>query len=120
MKKSKLLTVVISIMYVAFSLYSCGGMDETYKEFIVDGEIPYPGKADSAQVHPGYLRAQLQWLIISDPNITECKVVVDGKRELDIPVSRTENVDTIRTMIDDLEEGIHVFNILKIIHLCYT
>ncbi|MBB4037627.1 hypothetical protein GGR21_003547 [Dysgonomonas hofstadii] len=114
MKKSKLLTIVISFVCFVFSLYSCGGMDETYKEFISDGEIHYPGKADSAQVHPGYLRAQLQWLIISDPNIIKCKIVIDGKKELDISVSRSENVDTIRTIVDNLDEGIHVFNIYTI------
>jgi len=99
---------------ILFSIFSCGDMDETYSEFLKGGEITYPGKPDSAQVLPGYLRVQLQWLLLSDPNITKCKVVVNGGQEVEIAVERTGDVDTIKTVIDNLDEGVQVFDIYSI------
>lgn len=102
------------VVCVLLSIFSCGDMDETYSEFLKGGEITYPGKPDSAQVFPGHLRVQLQWLLISDPNIAKCKVVVDDQEEMEISVERTQNVDTVRTVIENLGEGIHVFDIYTI------
>jgi len=113
MKKNRLYFALAGLILL---FLSCSDMDEHYKDFLDGGEIIYPGRVDSVKVHPGNLRVQLEWLLLSDPNIVECKVIVDHKTDnpIKIPIERTEKVDTIRTFVENLTEGIHVFDIYSL------
>ncbi|WP_300597443.1 DUF4998 domain-containing protein [Niabella sp.] len=93
-------------------LYSCGKMNSNYADFIKDGEKVYSGRPDSLTAFSGNNRVKLQWLLVSDPKIVQCKVFWNNKADsIVIPVSRTAGVDTIRAMIDPLPEGLYAFQV---------
>lgn len=91
---------------------SCEKMGDTYAEYLKDGEIVYPGKADSLTAFPGNGRIKLQWLIISDPKIVKAAVYWHNQSDsLIIPIKKTSNVDTIKVNLPDLEEGLYTFDV---------
>lgn len=97
---------------VLCNIISCGDMTDDYKKFLEGGEIVYPAKADSVEAHPGKNRIELQWLILSDPSITSATIYWNAKRNSKkIPITRTTGVDTIRVILDEMEEGTHTFEI---------
>lgn len=91
---------------------SCSKMDHTYKPIIKNGEIVYTGKADSVQVYSGNGRVALSWLLVSDPKISYCRVFWNSEKDsLNVPVTRSAGIDTIRVVITGLSEGTYTFNI---------
>ncbi len=106
-------------MYKAFFFFSliicaaCGDMNETYKEFLKGGERIYIGKADSLKVHPGNHRLQLSWLAISDPFISHAKVFWNNRTDsLMVTINKTENIDTVNVMVQELAEGDYSFEVI--------
>lgn len=102
--------------YICISclLFSCRKQDHFYKEFLEGGEIIYTGKADSVLFHPGKNRAQLSWRI-KDPNIIQMKVYWNSNLDsLTIDVNKTDGVDSIGVVIEDLEERFYSFDIYSI------
>lgn len=97
-------------------LSACRKQDD-YKKFIKNGEILYTGKADSLQVHPGRNRVELSWLLIADPKVSRSKIYWNNRRDsASIDIKRSAGVDTIRFVINNLEErayGFEVFNFDK-------
>lgn len=110
---------IIKLCPVLFALCllcaNCTDMDE-YKKYIADGEIIYPQKADSIKSYPGKNRIMLEWLII-DPKVDFCRVYwnQDGERKtVDIPVDNHDyESDTVRVVIDDLEESSYIFDVIS-------
>lgn len=99
---------------ILFILEGCSKMDSTYYTYIKDGPHIYTGKADAPLVAGGNNRIKLSWLLISDPSITHCKVfwMQDGVTDsVTVPVQRTGGVDTIKAIIDGLEENTYAFTI---------
>jgi hypothetical protein len=91
---------------------SCSKMDDTYRDFIKDGEIVYPAKVESVQTFTGNKRMDLSMLLTSDPNITKVKVFWNnGKDSAEKSVQRTSGVDTVRFALHNIEEGTYTFNI---------
>ena len=91
---------------------ACSKMDDYKDTFLTGGEIQYTGKADSVKFHSGYNRAQLSWLILSDPKVTRAKVYWNYRKDsAEINIQRTSGVDTIRLMINNLAEGTYNFEI---------
>ncbi len=109
----KMARYIFLCLFMSVLVYmGCQKQDTTYRQFLEDGEIIYVGKVDSIKVFPGKDRLKLQWLLMADPNITKIKILWDnGASSLEIPVSRTTSVDMLETIIPDLDEGIHVFEI---------
>lgn len=94
------------------SLFSCTKMRDNIQPFIASGEIIYTGKVDSLIANPGKNRVQLVWLLVSDPKITHCKVFWnDGLDSLNVPVHKTDKTDTIKVVIDSLNEGLYSFDV---------
>lgn len=88
------------------SLFGCKQMDDTYREFIEGGERIYIGKADSLRVLSGHHRMMLQWLAISDQRISKAKAFWNNQSDsIEVPIQKTKGIDTIRVLIDNLEEG---------------
>jgi hypothetical protein len=52
-------------------LLACSKMDDTYDDFIKDGEIVYVGRVDSARAYPGNNRMDLSMLLTADPRISK-------------------------------------------------
>jgi hypothetical protein len=91
---------------------ACGGMTDNYQQYLEGGEIFYPGKPDFIQVHPGKNRIELQWRIVSDPSIASVVVYWNNKRSSQtVPVSRTGGIDTVKVIIENLEEQTYTFEI---------
>src|SRR5690606_2603265 len=93
------------------ALASCSKMDE-YKQYMSEGETRYVGRADSAIAYPGKNRILLSWLLISDPNITRCKVYWDNRADsAEISVEKTGGIDTIYLMLENMEERTYNFEL---------
>lgn len=96
----------------AWGLASCSEMDDTYDDFLEGGEIIYVQGADSLRVLPGYKRIQLNWLAISDPTVTRAMIYWDNRQDsLEIPIEKTDGIDTLGVLIGNLEERIYNFEI---------
>lgn len=109
-KKFYLQGVALIIMLI--SVVACTTMDEGYNEFLKGGEISYTGKIDSLEIFSGKNRVNVKGLFISDPKITECRVFWNsGADSIVIPINRTEGVDTLDIIINDLEENIYSFDV---------
>lgn len=103
----------IIVICVAF-LAACSKMDDTYDEFIKDGEIVYIAKVDSVNAYPGNNRLGLSMLLISDPRISKVKVYWDAGGQGDSTekaIQRTAGVDTVRFSFNKLAEGTYTFYI---------
>lgn len=104
---------VIAIIY-CFILFACSKMNDTYDEFIKDGEIVYTARVDSIKAYPGNNRMGLSMLLISDPRISKVKVFWDAAGQTDSTekaVTRTAGVDTIQFSFPKLAEGTYTFYI---------
>jgi hypothetical protein len=90
-------------------------MDE-YKKYVADGEKIYPQKADSIKSYPGKNRIMLEWLIV-DPKVDFCRIFwnQDGERKtVDIAVDNDDyEGDTVRAVIDGLEESSYIFDVIS-------
>lgn len=109
MKPSLLLLLSILLVLTAAS---CEKMEDSYSKYLKDGEVIYPGKADSLVAFPGNKRIGLQWLIMSDPKII--KAVVYWKNHADslvVPIKKTSKVDTIKVILPGMEEGLYTFDV---------
>ena len=92
------------------SLVSCKEMDFNYKQFIEGGETVYVGRADSLLVMGGNQRAELRWLLVSDPKISSYKIFWNNRADSLVGnLQKTEQVDTVRVLLDNLEEKTHEF-----------
>lgn len=116
MKKDKKLNIFSCIIIIGVMLWSasCSKMDSTHYDFIKDGPHTYTAKADSLKIWSGKNRVKLSWLLISDRNITKCKVFwfQNGIRDSAlVSVQKTDGVDTIETEIANLEENSYIFSV---------
>ncbi len=103
-------SVVIVLLLALVS--GCKKMDDTYREFIGDGETIYVGKADSLKLHGGKNRLQVFWLLISDPKVSGYKVLWNaGRDSLTGNLVKTPDVDTVRLVVNNMEEGSHHFDV---------
>lgn len=93
-------------------LFACTKMADSYDNFIANGEIYYPGKADSLKTYPGRNRIELSWLLVSDPKITKSVMYWNNKADsVVIPVTRSRGVDTIRKLLTSIAEGTYTFEV---------
>ena len=93
------------------SLSACSKMNGTYADFVKDGAIVYPGKADSLTTKPGKERMGLSW-ILSDPAVRKCVVYWNQQTDsLVVPIEGTRSSDTIDVVIADLPEGSYAFTV---------
>jgi len=95
-------------------LLACSKMDDTYDDFIKDGEIVYMAKVDSVKAYPGNNRMGLSMLLIADPRVSKVKVFweVGGQADsTEKTVQRTAGVDTVRFSFPKLAEGTYTFYI---------
>ena len=107
----------LNILFVVFAflaLNSCKKMEDTYKEFIQDGETVYISKPDSLKAFVGRERIQLSWLLISDPKVKSYKVYWNNRADsISGNITKTDNVDTVKVVINNLSEGTYNFEVLQ-------
>jgi hypothetical protein len=112
MRVKKYYTYQSIIVLCFIFLIACSKMDDTYDDFIKDGEIVYIAKVDSLNAYPGKNRMGLSMLLISDPRISKVKVYWDAGGQGDSTekaVQRTAGVDTVRFSFNKLAEGTYTF-----------
>src|SRR3546814_454742 len=103
----------LGLALVAWGLNACSEMDDTYDGFLKEGEIIYVQGADSLVIRPGYKRVELSWLALSDPTVTKAMVYWNnGRDSVEVPINKTTGIDTVRVMIDNLQERIYTFEIV--------
>jgi len=103
--------IILLLLCIAGLLQACTKYD-AYKKYLASGPMVYPGKADSLQARTGRYRLMLSWLLISDPNITRAKVYWNDREDsLDIPIKRGSGIDTIKVIIDKLQEQTYTFDV---------
>ncbi len=89
---------------------SCAKMDD-YKSFVETGEISYTGKIDSVVVFSGDGRVIVQGIFKSDPKVTIARIYWNNMKDsLDVPVQRTNGIDTMKQAIL-LPENLYNFRI---------
>ncbi|MGS2761510.1 DUF4998 domain-containing protein [Sinomicrobium sp. M5D2P9] len=111
MNRNNIKTGLYGIVLCFFAVLSCSEMDD-YKEYVRDGEISYTGKIDSLKIYSGRNRVRVEGLFKADPKITECRIYWNDRADsLVIPVTKTANLDTLRTLIEGLDENIYNFEI---------
>lgn len=108
--KKGLLLSFLAVLAIA----GCSKMDDTYKEFIKDGQINYVGKASPAFVMPGRERLVLAWPVPSDPKAIKAKIYWNNRADsIEVPIERNNGGDgLVRVSFDDLAEGPYVFEII--------
>jgi hypothetical protein len=93
-------------------LFSCKKFDDRHRQFFENGETIYIAKADSIKLQGGNGRIGLSWLLLSDPKISKYKVYWNSRRDsIEGSVQKTENVDTVRAIINNIKEGTYQFEI---------
>lgn len=99
------------LLYIV-ALSACTKMDD-FKKYVEGGEISYTGKVDSLKVRSGKNRVLVQGLFISDPKVRSCKILWNSRRDsIIVPVSRANDVDTLKQYITNLEEGSYNFDVI--------
>ncbi|MBY5958769.1 DUF4998 domain-containing protein [Membranicola marinus] len=105
--------LIIFFFSAAIWLTGCESMEDTYWDFVKDGETIYVSKADSLQVRGGYNRAELTWLLIADPKVHQYAVYWNNKRDsISGILEKSIYVDTVQLTIENLEEKTHEFEVI--------
>lgn len=95
-----------------WAIVSCSKMDDIYYDYVKNGPVVYPGKPDTVMAYAGRKRIRLRWVLKNDRNVTSCKVFWNlGFDSLTIPVTRTNRLDTISVVVNNLIEGAHTFTV---------
>ena len=103
---------IVMICAALCGVASCDKMSDNYQKYLEGGEIIYPAKADSIQVHPGKYRIELQWLIMSDPTVSSAIIYWNNRQSFQkVDILRTSGIDTIKVMLNDLEEQTYNFEV---------
>ena len=114
MRENNYRTYLVIITICTLLLFACSKMDDTYDDFIKDGEIVYIARVDSATSYPGNNRMDLSMLLTADPRISKVKVYWDAAGQNDSTekaVQRSAGVDTVRFSFNKLPEGTYTFYI---------
>lgn len=115
MKKYIIQAMAIAGLFM-WTISSCRKADD-YKKYLADGEIIYPAKPDSIGVNPGEERIMLSW-VKSDPKVVRYVIYwglgtdsLEVTREQLSPLSQG---DTVRVVINDLEEADYEFEVVSL------
>ncbi len=93
-------------------LLGCTKIDETYKKFLKDSDIIYPGRVDSVKVFTGNERIKFNVLLSSDPKIKKIKVFWNSKLDsIEFPVTSSEIGTRKDLLLPSVKEGSHTFYI---------
>ncbi|SEO07697.1 protein of unknown function [Mucilaginibacter gossypiicola] len=110
--KLKQIIAYFFISLPVFIMSSCSKMDDYKGKYTVGGAIIYPGKLDSVRALSGKSRVEITGLFTSDPQVVKYAVFWNARQDsVIVPVKRTNGVDTAKTIIGNLPEGVMSFEI---------
>lgn len=86
--------VLIYMLALVATLFSCDSLEDTYKDFAGDGPIRYAGRCTDVSVKPGWECLRVNWTLSNDPTVKNIivKCVSDGdtiRQELESDVTQT-------------------------------
>ncbi|SHG30271.1 DUF4998 domain-containing protein [Pedobacter caeni] len=117
MKPSKNNDILMKYMVVCFlvvtvaCLSSCAKEDD-YKKATKNGEIYYPGRADSVTVYGGNRRVQLRIELGNDPLITKVKAFWNNNADsVEMKVVKKNGKEVVNMLIDNLNQGTYNFSV---------
>ena len=110
MKMTKYLTCFF-LVSVGLYMSSCT-KEDAYKKITKDGEIYYPGRADTVLVHGGNNRIKLQVVLGNDPLITKVRAFWNNHADsTEVDVVKTTGKDTVDLLINNLSQGTYSFDV---------
>lgn len=102
-------STVLGVLLAACWLLSCTEEDD-YKKYTKDGEITYPGRADTVIVHSGEHRVLLEIALGSDPAVTMVRAYWnDGTDSAELSIAGNTGRDTVGMSVEGLSEGQYNF-----------
>ncbi|WP_257666342.1 DUF4998 domain-containing protein [Parapedobacter tibetensis] len=102
----------ILVAMAAGGFLACSKMDD-YKKYTVEGEVSYTGKVDSLKIYSGKNRVLVEGLLSADPKIIECRIFWNSRNDsISVPITRSGNIDTLRVLIENIEENVHNFEVV--------
>ncbi|RKO70976.1 hypothetical protein D7322_15000 [Sphingobacterium puteale] len=111
MKIIKYLTCFFFFIVAGTAIISCTKEDD-YKEITKDGEIYYPGRADSVAANGGRNRIQLRIILGNDPLVTKVKVFWKNNTDsVEANVVKTTGKDVVDFMFNNLTQGAYSFEV---------
>jgi hypothetical protein len=103
----------MSFVFILAIVTGCTDWDD-FTKYQTGGEIIYPGRGDTAIASSGRDRAELAWVLSSDPRVTKYKLYWNNRGDsLEAPIPREAIGDTLRIMVDPLKEGTYNFEIIS-------
>jgi len=99
-------------LFLAGACISSCTKEDDYKEMTKDGEIYYPGKADSVAAHGGNNRIKLQIHLGNDPLVTKVKAFWNNNADSAVlNVTKTTGKDVVDLLINNLSQGTYSFDV---------
>lgn len=110
----RMLAFALIIFTVGTAFFAgCSKIDDTYKDFIKDGERIYMGRVDSLKARSGLNRVELSWLAISDRRVVKATVFWNNRTSSkDVPIHKTAGIDSISVMLTDMPEENYSFEVI--------
>jgi hypothetical protein len=107
----KLIYILLGCLSLA-AWYGCkkDGLANDYKKFYNGHEITYTGAVGAVVIQPGNLAIGLKWRASTDPSIVKYVVYYNNGADSQV-VNITDKVDSIRTVIRNLQEYTYSFTI---------
>jgi hypothetical protein len=107
----KLIYILLGCLSIA-AWYGCkkNGLANDYKKYYDGHELTYTGAVGKAIVQPGNLEMGLKWKLSTDPSIIKYIVYYNNGNDSQI-VNITDKIDTVRTVIKNLQEYTYSFTI---------
>ena len=85
--------------------FACSKMDD-YKKYAAGGELVYPTKIGSLKILPGKNRVAVSGIVAVNRGMSSFRVYWNNRKDsVTVPVTLTEEIDTIEYVIPDLPEG---------------
>ena len=80
-------------LFIAFLVFGCESLEETYDEYLGDGMIRYVGKCSDLEIEPGWERLKVKWKGNLDANIDRVKITWQAETDNEPEVRFVEPKD---------------------------
>ena len=97
----------VAILFVMLGFYGCMEQDEMYRQYVPDGGIIYPCKAENAFTKPGIGRVYISWLNTTS-TVTRAGIWWNDNADSTFVENITAAMDTVTVSVE-VPEGIYSF-----------
>jgi len=104
--------IPLTIITVVFGLSSCKKMDDTYRDYVGEGEIVYVSKADSVTAHSGNNRMLLTWVQGANPKVAGIRVFdSDGELLAEQLIEEVVPGKSGEILLNSMPEGVYSLDV---------